>query len=141
MKPRFALLVGVVFGIGLCLSGMVAPSKVLNFLDVAGAWDPSLALVMGGAMAAAFLPFRLVRGRIPAPGRRIDLPLVAGSALFGVGWGLVGLCPGPALTALGRADPKAFAFVAAMLVGMALHRLWSRGATKTPPAPVADDPS
>lgn len=121
-----ALLCGVLFGAGLTLSAMVNPEKVLNFLDVAGHWDPSLALVMGSAVAVTLVAFPLVLRR-PRPwfGARfqlphksnLDAPLLIGAALFGVGWGLAGYCPGPALAALsfGRSEP--LVFVLAMLVG------------------------
>lgn len=120
---------GLVFGIGLVVSGMADPAKVQGFLDLAGAWDPSLALVMAGALAVAVPAFALARRRraslvgtpiaMPAS-REIDRRLVAGSALFGVGWGLAGFCPAPALVVLGMGDAKAVVFVAAMLAGMAL---------------------
>lgn len=122
MRPLFTFSVGLAFGLGLCLSGMTLPSKVLGFLDVAGAWDPSLAFVMGGAVAVGLVLFRLARSRLAPPSTRIDRGLVAGSALFGIGWGLVGFCPGPALAALGVGEPKALAFVAAMIAGTLAHR-------------------
>lgn len=123
MHPIFALLVGLVFGLGLCLSGMLLPAKVLGFLDVAGAWDPSLAFVMAGAIGVGFFFFRAARDRLPAASNRIDGQLLGGSVLFGIGWGLIGFCPGPALAAIARAEPKALAFVAAMVVGTVAHRL------------------
>ncbi len=126
MNPIFALLVGLAFGLGLCLSGMTMPSKVLGFLDLGGAWDPSLAFVMGGAIAVGVVLFRLARHRLAPVSTRIDRRLVGGSLLFGVGWGLVGYCPGPALAAIGSLDPKALAFVAAMIAGAGLHRLSGR---------------
>lgn len=125
-----ALLAGLVFGTGLLVSGLAQPAKVLAFLDLAGPWDPSLALVMAGAMSVAAVAFALARRRRtsllglmiePPPTNRLhrfDGRLVGGSALFGIGWGLVGLCPGPALLALGTAQAKAFVFVLAMLAGM-----------------------
>jgi uncharacterized membrane protein YedE/YeeE len=134
-----ALAAGLLFGIGLALSGMTHPQKVLNFLDFAGTWDPSLALVMGGALAVSALGHQLARRRsgpllaehFPQPASRvIDSKLLLGSSLFGVGWGLVGLCPGPALANLARPAGPTLVFVASMLVGMALFRLRSRaGAT------------
>lgn len=123
MRPLFTFSVGLAFGLGLCLSGMTLPSKVLGFLDVAGVWDPSLAFVMGGAVAVGLVLFRLARSRLAPPPAAIDRGLVAGSALFGIGWGLVGFCPGPALAALGVGEPKALAFVAAMIVGVLLQRV------------------
>ena len=126
-QPLFALLAGTLFGLGLAISGMVNPAKVLAFLDIAGAWDPTLALVMAGALAVAAPGFRLVlKRRAPwfadaftVPTRSdIDPRLIAGAALFGAGWGLVGLCPGPALADLVTGRPEILAFVAAMLCGM-----------------------
>ena len=131
--PAAALLsfaAGLVFGIGLLLSGMTDPGKVIGFLDVAGSWDPSLAFVMGGAILVGFFAFRLAgtRGRaflggaLQLPQRRdIDNRLVAGSVLFGIGWGLAGFCPGPAVVSFGSGQDKAALFVAAMLAGMALY--------------------
>ena len=124
-----ALLAGLLFGLGLIVSGMANPAKVLGFLDLAGAWDPSLALVMGGAVGVGMLAFWVARRRVVSPlgermplpaSRQIDRRLVAGSLLFGIGWGVAGFCPGPALVALGMGLPKALVFVAAMLLGMAL---------------------
>ena len=132
MRNLFALLAGLIFGVGLCLSGMIEPAKVQGFLDLAGLWDPSLALVMGGAIAVAFPAFLLARRRRVAlfgesmqiPDRRaIDAPLVAGSLMFGVGWGLAGICPGPGIVDVGFLNPRALVFVAAMALGMAAHRL------------------
>lgn len=124
-----SFLAGLVFGLGLILSGMANPAKVLGFLDVAGAWDPSLALVMGGAIAVAFVPFQWARRQkaslLGAPmqlptATRLDRRLVLGSLMFGAGWGIGGFCPGPGLVALGMGVPQAFVFVLAMLVGMLL---------------------
>jgi uncharacterized membrane protein YedE/YeeE len=126
-----ALLAGLVFGIGLILSGMTDPGKVIGFLDVAGTWDPSLAFVMGGAILVGFFAFRLAgkRGRaflggaMHLPTRRdIDARLVGGSIVFGIGWGLAGFCPGPALVSFGAGVDKAAIFVAALLGGMVLYR-------------------
>lgn len=127
-----SLLAGLVFGLGLIVSGMANPAKVLGFLDLAGAWDPSLALVMGGAIAVGFFAFLVAQKRsrsllgaemnLPGAGP-IDRRLVAGSMLFGMGWGLAGFCPGPGLVALGMGEPKAAVFVIAMLAGMALFEL------------------
>lgn len=125
------LVVGIIFGAGLTLSDMVNPARVLAFLDVAGAWDPTLLYVMGSALlpsAAAYL----VRRRMVRPllaqaffvpeSRRLDRPLLLGAAIFGVGWGLVGFCPGPAVAGLVLGAWQSWLFVAAMLAGMSLHR-------------------
>lgn len=127
-----ALAAGFVFGLGLVVSQMIDPAKVLAFLDIFGAWDPSLAFVMGGAVIAYAVGDRLVRRRsesligapLDAPGRvTLDARLIGGSAIFGLGWGLVGLCPGPALTILPLGLWKGALFVAAMLAGMGLYAL------------------
>ena len=124
-----ALLSGLVFGLGLIVSGMANPAKVLGFLDLAGDWDPSLALVMAGAIAVGFFAFLIAKKRTRSfIGAEMKLPtasainsrLLAGSALFGAGWGVAGFCPGPGLVALGMGEPKALVFVAAMLVGMVI---------------------
>ena len=131
-----ALLSGLLFGIGLMLSGMANPAKVLGFLDIAGRWDPSLAFVMAGAIAigaiAVAFAKRLKKSLLGLPmwipsSSSVTLRLVLGSAAFGVGWGLAGFCPGPALVALGAGFSKAWGFVAAMLAGMAVFELirWS----------------
>ena len=125
---------GVVFAMGLALSGMTDPGKVLAFLDVAGAWDPTLAFVMGGAVGFHFLWLRFVahkHGATPSSARtgglaRIDARLVTGAAIFGAGWGMSGYCPGPALVSLGSGRQEAFYFVVAMLAGMAVHRAFAR---------------
>ena len=130
-----ALGAGVVFGIGLVISQMIDPGKVLAFLDIAGKWDPSLALVMAGALAVAIPGFRLTGARqAPIFGGRfdqarqrvIDGRLLAGAALFGVGWGLVGFCPGPAIAALAFGKEEAVVFVIAMLTGAAVFHLGRR---------------
>ena len=130
MYTMLSFVSGFVFGIGLLVSGLANPAKVLGFLDLAGAWDPSLAFVMAGAIAVASGAFALAGRRtatlIGAPmrlpsSRTIDRPLILGSVVFGIGWGLAGFCPGPALVALGAGQAKALAFVAAMLAGMALY--------------------
>ncbi|SPA18805.1 Conserved hypothetical protein, transmembrane, signal [Cupriavidus taiwanensis] len=132
MGTLLALLAGLVFGIGLILSGMANPAKVLGFLDLAGAWDPSLAFVMAGAILVGVAAFALARRRrrswlgLPMqwPALAAVTPrLLLGSAAFGVGWGLAGFCPGPALVALGAGYAKAWGFVAAMLAGMALFEV------------------
>ena len=124
-----ALGAGAIFGLGLAVSEMVNPLKVKAFLDVAGDWDPSLTLVMGGAVIVSFIAFRLtlrrpkpiLATRFELPTRRnIDRRLVGGAAVFGVGWGLVGLCPGPALSALIYGDVESAIFVVAMLIGLAV---------------------
>ena len=129
-----ALLTGLVFGLGLLLSGMGNPAKVQNFLDFSGQWDPSLALVMGGAIAIGLLAFTWAKTRskallgdlmqLPAS-QSIDKRLITGSAMFGVGWGLAGFCPGPALMNLATLQPEVWLFVAAMLVGMLAQHIWA----------------
>lgn len=135
MTAAVALLCGIVFGAGLAVSGMTNPAKVLAFLDVAGRWDPTLLFVMGGALAVAAAGQAATRRRarpwlgdsFGIPTRRdLDPPLLAGAALFGVGWGLVGLCPGPALANLSRGSAEIAIFVAAMLAGIAAHHLATR---------------
>lgn len=130
-----SLLAGLVFGLGLIISGMANPAKVLGFLDLAGRWDPSLALVMAGAIAVGFFAFAVARTRTVSflgaemkltTARHIDRRLIAGGLLFGIGWGIAGFCPGPALVALGMGEIKAFVFVAAMLAGMAAFGLLER---------------
>ncbi len=135
-----SLLAGLVFGLGLIVSGIANPAKVLGFLDLAGAWDPSLAFVMAGAIAVAMVGFLAARRRtlsilgvqmrVPSA-RRIDRRLVLGSLLFGVGWGVAGFCPGPGLVALGMGEPKALVFVAAMLAGMGIFELLERRVRQT----------
>ncbi|MFP3183559.1 MAG: DUF6691 family protein [Paraburkholderia sp.] len=130
-----AFLSGLLFGVGLLVSGMANPAKVLGFLDIAGRWDPSLIMVMAGAIAVGSAGFHFVRRskesllglpmQIPA-GTGVTKRLVLGSVVFGVGWGLAGFCPGPALVALGLGFPKAWGFVAAMLAGMAAFELIDR---------------
>ncbi|QNP39784.1 DUF6691 family protein [Lysobacter solisilvae (ex Woo and Kim 2020)] len=133
-RIAFALLAGLLFGLGLAVSGMTDPNKVLNFLDLAGRWDPSLALVMGGALAVTLPGYAWLRRRgcsydgdalPPAPSPRLDPRLLVGSALFGIGWGIAGYCPGPALANLLHAG-EALVFVAAMLAGSQLARVLAR---------------
>jgi len=126
----FSLAAGLVFGLGLIVSGMSNPAKVQGFLDLAGAWDPSLALVMAGAIAVGFAAFTVAGKRsysllglpmrLPTA-RQADRRLIAGSLIFGIGWGLAGICPGPALVLVGAGIWQGLLFVAAMLAGMALY--------------------
>ncbi|KQN71601.1 MAG: YeeE/YedE family protein [Hyphomicrobiales bacterium] len=119
--------IGLVFGVGIVISGMSNPAKVLNFFDPFGTWDPSLLLVMASALLVTFIGYRFVLRR-PAPvfdrtfhlptKRDFDMPLIAGSATFGIGWGIAGFCPGGAIPALGSGEPSPFIFVAAMIVGI-----------------------
>lgn len=128
-----SLLAGLVFGLGLIVSGMANPAKVLGFLDLAGTWDPSLAFVMGGAIAVGAAAFFVARKRVVSLlgspmrlpiSREIDRRLVGGSLLFGIGWGIAGICPGPGLVVLGMGELKALVFVAAMLAGMGIWELF-----------------
>jgi uncharacterized membrane protein YedE/YeeE len=125
------LFAGTFFGLGLAVSGMVDPTKVIGFLDIAGDWDPTLAFVMGGALLVTIPAFRLIfkrprpvlAGEFELPTKKaVDARLLGGSALFGVGWGLSGFCPGPAVTALATGLAPVFAFVAAMIAGMAIYK-------------------
>lgn len=135
MQRTIEFLVGLLFGWGLLLSGMTDPGKVQGFLDPFGAWDPSLAFVMGGAIAVGVFAFALAKRRtttflggvmqMPAA-RHIDKPLVVGSLMFGAGWGLAGFCPGPGIVAMAAGQPKAAVFVAAMLAGMLVFKLLDR---------------
>lgn len=132
-----SLLAGLVFGLGLIVSGMANPAKVLGFLDLAGRWDPSLAFVMGGAIGVGLVAFGMARRRtssllgesmrLPAASR-IDRRLLTGGLMFGIGWGIAGFCPGPALVALGMGEIKAVIFVASMLVGMGIFEVLERRA-------------
>jgi uncharacterized membrane protein YedE/YeeE len=132
-------LVGLLFGIGLLVSGMTDPAKVQGFLDLAGAWDPSLAFVMGGAILVGLVAFAVAKRRtrtflggamhLPTS-RDIDRRLVVGSLIFGAGWGLAGFCPGPGLVAMGAGEPKAALFVAAMVGGMLLFEVFERRARR-----------
>ena len=134
MKLIFALLTGVVFGTGIAFSGMMDPAKVLNFFDLAGTWDPSLAFVMGGALVVTAIGYRLVwRRDAPLFGGRFEVPtstlldarLIGGSALFGVGWGIAGFCPGAAIPALGTGRWEVALFLVAVVAGFWLRRLVS----------------
>jgi hypothetical protein len=135
MRLIVTYLIGLVFGVGISISGMANPAKVLNFFDFAGSWDPSLIFVMGGALVTTFVGYRLVLGRkAPVFDVRYHLPtradldvrLIGGSAVFGVGWGISGFCPGGALPALGTGRWEVFAFTGAMLVGIAVARVMQR---------------
>lgn len=142
MQTLTSLLVGLVFGIGLIVSGMTDPAKVIGFLDLAGSWDPSLAFVMGGAILVGVFAFGIARKRqrslLGAPMRLptatvIDRRLVLGSLAFGAGWGLAGYCPGPALASLASGGEKPLIFTLAMLAGMALFEVLDRvSAARTP---------
>lgn len=118
-----ALGAGFLFGIGLWVSGMANPKKVLGFLDITGDWDASLMLVMAGAVAVTLAGFRIYKARIPVPTLKdIDFPLVAGAAIFGAGWGIAGYCPGPGITALSTLSAESIVFVIAMIAGGLLYR-------------------
>jgi hypothetical protein len=130
-----SLLAGLVFGLGLILSGMVNPAKVLGFLDLAGPWDPSLALVMAGAIAVGVVAFYVARNRTVSllgaemglpTSRHVDRRLVLGSLVFGIGWGIGGFCPGPGMVSLAMGEVKAIVFVVAMLLGMGIFELFER---------------
>lgn len=132
MKNLYALLSGLVFGTGIAVSGMMDPAKVLNFFDIAGNWDPSLAFVMLGALAVTFFGYRLVwRRSAPLFGGRFQVPnstvidarLIGGSALFGIGWGIAGFCPGAAIPALGTGRWEVALFLVAVIAGFGLRRL------------------
>ncbi len=132
MRTLLTFLVGILFGTGIAMSGMANPAKVINFFDVAGSWDPSLAFVMGGAVITTFIGYRLVLQR-PAPvfeptfdipkNRKLDARLLSGAGVFGIGWGIAGFCPGGALPALGTLNPQVIIFVAALIAGMLMVRL------------------
>ena len=140
MRERLSAFgVGLLFGLGLIVSGMTDPGKVIGFLDLAGAWDPSLALVMGGAILVGVFAFAAARRRVTSvlggamqlpTTRGIDRRLIAGSLLFGAGWGLAGFCPGPALVSMAAGQSKAMAFVLAMLLGMVLFEILERRRTQ-----------
>jgi uncharacterized membrane protein YedE/YeeE len=140
MQHRISeFLVGLLFGLGLLLSGMTDPGKVIGFLDLFGAWDPSLALVMGGAIAVGFFAFAIAKKRTASflggalrlpTSSQIDKPLVVGAVLFGAGWGLAGFCPGPALVSLASGQAKAAVFVAFMLAGMIIFEIFDRRAAR-----------
>ncbi|MGY3864493.1 DUF6691 family protein [Aeromonas bivalvium] len=137
MRLLTSLLAGLLFGLGMAISGMIDPARVTGFLDLVGAWDPSLAFVMGGALVV-FMPgyFLLVKPRsrsllgepiVAVPPSVLDRPLLGGAALFGIGWGLVGICPGPALSLISSGQPMILLFIAAMVAGILLvDRVWVR---------------
>lgn len=132
MQWMTAGLAGLLLGLGLILSGMANPAKVVGFLDVAGSWDPSLGLVMGGGLVVGSIGFALLKKQpktlsgeplnLPAS-RKIDLRLVLGSVLFGIGWGITGICPGPGLVLLGAGVPEGVVYIASLLAGMTLYSL------------------
>jgi uncharacterized protein len=144
MRLFSAWAIGLIFGLGISMAGMANPAKVLNFFDIAGSWDPSLAFVMGGALATTYLGYRLVfrrsapvldvRFQLPTASL-IDLRLIGGSALFGIGWGISGFCPGGALPALGTGAGDVIAFVSALVVGLFIARaVQLQQARRTEPA-------
>ncbi|MGA6135429.1 DUF6691 family protein [Acinetobacter dispersus] len=135
MKNLFAFLFGSIFALGLLVSGMSNPEKVLSFLDVFGAWDISLMFVMIGAIVVAFIPFQkalrspktLLGESMALPkNNQIDKKLITGAILFGIGWGIAGICPAPALTLIGLGYFEVWYFIAAILLGMLIHRLWAK---------------
>ena len=139
MNRIIEFFVGLLFGIGLLVSGMTDPAKVQGFLDLAGAWDPSLAFVMGGAILVGLVAFSVAKTRTRSllggamhlpTSRDIDRRLVVGSLIFGAGWGLAGFCPGPGLVAMGAGEPKAALFVAAMVGGMLVFEVLDRRARR-----------
>lgn len=144
MRTFLTFLTGALFGTGIAMSGMANPAKVINFFDVAGRWDPSLAFVMGGAVIVTFIGYRLVLQR-PTPvfeptfdipqNRKLDAKLLTGAGIFGVGWGIAGFCPGGALPALGTLDSRVILFVVALIAGMFTTRFVMDWATpRTQPA-------
>ena len=140
MRNLLALLTGLIFGMGLSLSEMINPDRVLGFLDILGAWNPALAFVLGGAVFTSMICFHFILKQ-PHPlldkqfylptKTMIDRPLIVGAMLFGLGWGLYGYCPGPALAALAYLEPSTFVFVAAMIAGLFLARLWTARKNKS----------
>ena len=132
-------LVGLIFGMGLLLSGMTNPSKVIGFLDITGMWDPSLVMVMGGAIFVGFFVFAFIKkrtvnflgGALHLPkSDQIDKPLMIGASLFGLGWGLAGFCPGPAIVSMAQGQDKALIFVLSMLLGMIVFEVFTRYVSK-----------
>ncbi|MDX1455784.1 MAG: DUF6691 family protein [Gammaproteobacteria bacterium] len=135
MRYLWLFLTGLLFGIGIAISGMINPAKVLNFFDIAGTWDLSLAFVMGGGLLVTVIAYPLIfkrdrpvfdlSFRLPDT-KHIDKRLIGGSAIFGIGWGIAGFCPGAALPALGTGKMEVFAFVAAVIVGIGIAKLATR---------------
>lgn len=139
MNALVALVTGIIMGLGLCISQMANPAKVIAFLDVFGNWDPSLMLVMAGALFVSMVAFRFIlkrqkpicSGQFLLPDKKgIDIQLMAGSAIFGVGWGLAGFCPGPAFASLAYGAYESFIFIGSMLLGMVLHRILENTQTR-----------
>ncbi|MFV5191610.1 MULTISPECIES: DUF6691 family protein [Acinetobacter] len=135
MKNLFAFIFGSIFALGLIVSGMSNPAKVLSFLDIFGDWDISLMFVMIGAIAVAFIPFqkairhpRTISGETIAlpQNRQLDKKLIVGAVLFGIGWGIAGICPAPAITLIGLGYTQIWYFIIAMLIGMSIHQLWAK---------------
>jgi uncharacterized protein len=148
MIPGFSFLAGLIFGTGLCLSGMIEQSKVLGFLDLAGRWDPSLAFVIGGAISVGVVAFSIAGRRTAtdpgsayniSPSRDIDQRLVLGSLIFGAGWGLSGICPGPGIALLAFGSAQAIIFVIAMLAGMLIYELTGHFRATATVAKVVED--
>ena len=147
MRTFAPFLLGLLFGAGLLVSGMTDPSRVIAFLDIAGAWNPSLAFVMGGAIAVSLPAFARARARpvsllgapigLPDRRRRIDLPLVGGAALFGIGWGLSGICPGPSVVLLGQDPYDIYTFLASMILGGFVADKISASGTPAPAQPMS----
>src|SRR6056297_391848 len=138
-------LIGLIFGLGIMISGMANPAKVINFFDVAGSWDPSLIFVMGGALVVTFIGYRLIFGKGPAKpvmddsfhvpqNRVIDARLLGGSAIFGVGWGIAGFCPGGALPAVGSLKPEVLIFTAALIAGIFIAKALQAQALRHAPS-------
>jgi hypothetical protein len=127
MNNLVAFICGLLFGLGLIISGMTEPDKVLGFLDVSGLWNPSLGFVMAGAVGVVAVAYGVAKRRLPAlnaSAAKVDKNLLLGAAVFGVGWGLAGICPGPALVLLGTGSPKSAVFFLGLLGGMGLSELW-----------------
>ncbi|MGL4405640.1 MAG: DUF6691 family protein [Notoacmeibacter sp.] len=138
MKLVSAFLIGALFGLGIIVGGMGNPAKIMNFFDIAGTFDPSLIFVMGGALVTTFIGYRIVfaarkqpafEGSFELPTKsKIDVPLISGAILFGIGWGITGFCPGGSIPAIMLGEPSVWIFVAAMLVGIMLAGAWLRRA-------------